>query len=198
MPIWRPCSSDLRLASAMISSSVGISNLPLNCCGRSAKSCTARSFLISRNVKSEAKKPASAAPSMTAVRLREANSGRLATSVVAIRFGSWRADATDRSRLAHVGGMRRAVDIDIAAHRVGLAEPVAARLAAREPQDAGQDPVAPRIAGMERRRPQLAGRPAPHEHRVVRLAGADLGAHDVAAARRAEAAVFLAQAVLRR
>src|SRR2546430_12147878 len=43
------------------------------------------------------------------------------------------------------------------------------------------------IAGMELRRPQLAGRPAPHEHRVVRLPGADLSAHDVAAARRAEA-----------
>src|SRR5437667_3199441 len=112
-------------------------------------------------------------------------------------IGVVHADATDRSRLAHLCGMRRAVDIDVAAHRVDLAEPVPSRLAAREPQDAGQDPVAPRIAGMELRRPQLAGRPAPHEHRVELLAGADLGAHDMAAARRAEAAVLLAQAVLR-
>src|SRR5437762_7284667 len=51
------------------------------------------------------------------------------------------AHTTDRPRLAHLGGMRRAVDIDVAAHRVDLAEAVAARLAAREPQDAGQDPV---------------------------------------------------------
>src|SRR5437773_2080604 len=113
-------------------------------------------------------------------------------------IGVVHAHTTDRSRLAHLGGMRRAVDIDVAAHRVDLSEAVAARFAAREPQDAGQDPVAPRIAGMELRRPQLAGRPAPHEHRVVRLPGADLSAHDVAAARRAEAAVLLAQAVLRR
>src|SRR5467141_4638231 len=63
------------------------------------------------------------------------------------------ADATDRSGLAHLGGMRRAVDVDIAAHRVDLAEAVLPRLAAREPQDAGQDPVAPRIARMELRRP---------------------------------------------
>src|SRR5882762_1917309 len=108
------------------------------------------------------------------------------------------AHTTDRSRLAHLGGMRRAVDIDVAAHRVDLAEAVLPRLAAREPQDAGQDPVAARIAGMELRRPYLAARPAPHEHRVERLAGADLRAHDVAAARRAEAAVLFPQPVLRR
>src|SRR5882672_5869959 len=65
------------------------------------------------------------------------------------------ADTTDRSGLAHLGGMRRAVDIDIAAHRVDLAEAVLPRLAAREPQDAGQDPVAARIASMELRRPYL-------------------------------------------
>src|SRR5439155_11756583 len=78
-----------------------------------------------------------------------------------------------------------------------LAGQVATRLAAPEPQDAGPDPVAPRIAGKELRRPQLAGGPAPDEHRVELLAGADLGAHDMAAARRAEATVLLAQAVLR-
>src|SRR3989449_1765178 len=107
------------------------------------------------------------------------------------------AHTTDRSRLAHLGGMRRAMDIDVAAHRVDLAEAVAARLAAREPQDAGQDPVAPRIAGLELRRPQLPRRPAPPENPVVRLPGADPGAHDMAAARRAEAAVLLAPAGLR-
>src|SRR6266851_6130136 len=64
-------------------------------------------------------------------------------------IGVVHADTTDRSGLAHLGGMRRAVDVDIAAHRVDLAEAVLPRLAAREPQDAGQDPVAPRIARME-------------------------------------------------
>src|SRR2546422_10245279 len=93
-------------------------------------------------------------------------------------IGVVHAHTTDRSRLAHLGGMRRAVDIDVAAHRVHLAEPVAARLAAPEPKDAGQDPVAPRVAGMELRRPQLPRRPAPPENPVVRLPGADPGAHD--------------------
>jgi hypothetical protein len=41
-------------------------------------------------------------------------------------------------------------------------------------------------------RPDLAGRTPPHEHRAERLPGADLGAHDVRAARRAEAAVLFA------
>src|SRR5467141_1358486 len=68
-------------------------------------------------------------------------------------IGVVHADATDRSGLADLCGMRRAVDVDIAAHRVDLAEAVLPRLAAREPQDAGQDPVAPRIARMELRRP---------------------------------------------
>src|SRR5256886_11998908 len=63
-------------------------------------------------------------------------------------IGVVHADATDRSRLAHLGGMRRAVDIDIAAHRVDLAEPLLSPLAAREPQDPGQDPVPPRVAVM--------------------------------------------------
>src|SRR5438445_12540977 len=67
-------------------------------------------------------------------------------------IGVVHADATDRSRLAHLGGMRRAVDIDIAAHRVDLAEPILSRLAAREPQACGHGPVAPRITAMERRR----------------------------------------------
>ena len=40
--------------------------------------------------------------------------------------------------------VRRAVDVDVAAHRVDLAQAVEADLAAREPQDARQDPVAAR------------------------------------------------------
>jgi len=72
----------------MISSSVGISNLPLKLLRDARKILNRAQPLISPSVKSEAKKPVSAAPSMIAVRLREANSGRLATSVVAIMFGS--------------------------------------------------------------------------------------------------------------
>src|SRR3989475_11769443 len=62
-------------------------------------------------------------------------------------IGVVHADATDRSRLAHLGGMRRAVDIDVAAHRGDLAEAVAARPAAPGPPDRGQDPVRPPETG---------------------------------------------------
>ena len=75
----------------MTCSKVGIPKRPLKRCGRSASGCSARSVLISRSVKSDANQPVSAAPSTMAVRLREANSGCDATSVVLVMFGSWRA-----------------------------------------------------------------------------------------------------------
>src|SRR5438067_2796781 len=107
------------------------------------------------------------------------------------------ADAADRARLAHLRGVGAAVDVDVAAHRVDVAQPIAALLAAREPQDAREDPVASRILRMQLGRPHFARRPAPHEHRAERLAGADLRAHDMPAARRAEAAVLFSEAPLR-
>ena len=81
----------MRFARSITSPSVGISKRPLNCCGLSASGWTARSVLISASVKSEAKKPVSATPSTTLVVNRSANSGWLATSVVLVMFGSWRA-----------------------------------------------------------------------------------------------------------
>src|SRR5436853_3318526 len=62
-------------------------------------------------------------------------------------IGVVHAHTTDRSRLAHLGGMRRAVDIDVAAHRVDLAEPSLSPLAAREPLDEGAGTVVPRTTG---------------------------------------------------
>src|SRR5205823_981800 len=98
------------------------------------------------------------------------------------------ADAADRARPAHLGGVRRAVDVDVSAHRIDIAQAVAPYFAAREPQDAGQDPVAAGVLGMELGRPHLTGRPATHEHHAERLPGADLGTHDVAATWCAQAA----------
>src|SRR5258706_8615794 len=109
--------------------------------------------------------------------------------------GAAHADAADRSRLAHLGRVVRAVNVNVAAHGVDLAEPVEARLAARQPEDAREDPIASRVARLQGGRPDFAGRTAAHEHRAQRLARTDLGAHDVPAARRAEAAVLLPQAV---
>src|SRR3989441_10079657 len=62
-------------------------------------------------------------------------------------IGVVHAHTTDRSRLAHLGGMRRAVDIDVAAHRVDLAEAVSARVAGREAPGGGQGPGAPPETG---------------------------------------------------
>src|SRR3954468_19284422 len=90
------------------------------------------------------------------------------------------------------------MDIDVSAHGVDVAQAVLPPLAARKPQDARQDPVASREFPMELRGPDLPRRAPAHEHRVERLAGADLGAHDVPAARRLQAAVLLARAFLSR
>jgi hypothetical protein len=93
------------------------------------------------------------------------------------------------TRGTHRHRVGRAVQVDVAAHGVDLAQPVATRLLARQPQDARQDPVAPRELPGQLRRPCFAGRPAAHEHRIRRGASADFCAHDVASAWRATAPV---------
>ena len=75
----------------MTCSSVGIVKRPLKRWERSASGWIARRVLISRSVKSDANQPVSSAPSTIIVRLRSANSGCDATSVVVVMFGSWRA-----------------------------------------------------------------------------------------------------------
>src|SRR3954464_3852138 len=133
----------------MISSNVGISNFPLNSCGPSARSCTLRSCLISASVKSEAKKPVSAAPSMLTVRRREANSGRLATSVGVMRFGSWPPGGGNEVRLvardevAVLGGDEIRLDViraELDCKRValeGMRRQVAVRAAMADDQRPG-------------------------------------------------------------
>ena len=123
--------------------SVGISNRPLNCCGRSANGWTARRVLISASVKSQAKKPVSATPSTT---------GRLAVGELGMA--------------AHVGGRGdvRLVARDQVAvlrgHEVGLdvvgAEPDRERVALQ--RVVGQ--VAGSAAVPDDQRRLLAGAPA--------------------------------------
>src|ERR1051326_8939713 len=84
------------------------------------------------------------------------------------------AHAADRAGLAHFCTIRGAVDVDIAAHRIDPSEAVLSHFLARQPEDARQHPVAPRIARVQLGRPDLAGGTAAHEDRVRRLPAADL------------------------
>src|SRR6187401_969337 len=93
--------------------------------------------------------------------------------------------------LAHLGAVRAAVDVNGAAHGIHVAQPVIPRLAARQPKDAGQYPVAHRKAPGQFRAVDLPGWPALHEYCVNWLVGTNLGADDMPAARRAVAAVAL-------
>ena len=81
------------------------------------------------------------------------------------------AHAADRARPAHRHGVGTAVDVDIAAHGVDVAQSVEARLAPAQPQDARQDPVAlreraPRAAATRSRR--WAGAPRTPCSRLAR------------------------------
>src|SRR5690242_3552198 len=112
-------------------------------------------------------------------------------------IGIAHANAADRPGPAHLHGIRAAVYVDVAPHGVHFAEPVPPYLAARQPQDAREDPVAAWEALAELGRPDLPRRAATAEYGVERLSGADLRSNDVLASRRAEAAVCLAGAVAR-
>src|SRR6185503_7032563 len=83
------------------------------------------------------------------------------------------AHTTDRAGLSHFRAVGRAVDVDVAPHRIDVAEAVFAGLTARKPQDSRQNPVATRILRVELRRPDLAGGTPPHENGAGRLARAD-------------------------
>src|SRR5262249_989503 len=104
-------------------------------------------------------------------------------------------DAAVRPRGAQACVVARSVDLDLAPQRVAVAAAVEAALAPREPQDASEHPVAPRMLGGEPRRPDLAGRTPADEYGVGRTTRTDLGAHDVQPARRALTAVAFAGAV---
>src|SRR5687768_1912462 len=87
------------------------------------------------------------------------------------------------------------MDVDVSAHGVDGAEPVLAGLAAAQPEDAGENPVALRVRLGQGFRIDLSGRPASHEHRPLRAARADLRAYDVQPAGRAAATLLFARAV---
>src|SRR5690606_10467842 len=87
---------------------------------------------------------------------------------------------------------------DVATHRADGAETISTHLGAGEPQDQCQEPVAVRVPRPELGRIDLAGRAPCAEYGADRRPGADLRAHNMPAARRAEAAVPLSGAVFGR
>src|SRR5574340_78180 len=91
--------------------------------------------------------------------------------------------------------VRRAVDVDVAAHGVHLPKPVEPGLAAGQPEDPGEYPVPPGVLRPQLWRVDLSGGAAPDEHGVGRLPGPDLRPDDVPATRRTVAAVLLPRPV---
>ena len=104
----RPVAAVPALATPMISSRVGTANIPSNSFERYGRGCTARSVRSSSSVKSTVNQPVCATPSIVTLRLRSANAGRCATSVVCVMSGSWR--ATSRPSLVDTrsGSMKSA------------------------------------------------------------------------------------------
>ena len=77
------------------------------------------------------------------------------------------------------------MDVYEAPHGVYFSEPVEAGLAARKPQNPGQDPIASGKSCSQFRRPYLPGWPPAHEYRIYRLSRTYPSADDVPPSRRA-------------
>src|SRR3990167_1717817 len=75
-------------------------------------------------------------------------------------------DTTTRTGHAHGILVRAAVDINVAAHGVHMAQAVFAGLQAAEPENAGENPVAVGECRAQLRRVDFTGRPARYQHRV--------------------------------
>lgn len=106
--------------------------------------------------------------------------------------------ATMRTGFAHRFGIRRTVDVDIAPHAVDVSKPITARLATRQPQDTGQDPVPIRIAFGKLPGIDLSSRTTAHQNRIDRQSLTDLCPHDVGTPRRAFTSGAFAGTVRRR
>ena len=87
------------------------------------------------------------------------------------------------------------MNVDVTAHGIDCAEAVEAELAAGQPEDAGEYPIALGILGAQFGRIDFAGGTAAHEDTIEWLACSNFGADDMFAARRAIAALQLARAV---
>src|SRR5690606_39702841 len=98
-------------------------------------------------------------------------------------------------RHAHGFRIGRAVQIDVAPEGIDLPHPVVTRLAAAEPENTGQDPVAPRKLRVQLRIPDLA-RPAPAaQYGTRRQAVANARTHLMATARRTTGTVAFTHAI---
>src|SRR5690606_21438415 len=114
--------------------------------------------------------------SLTEFGSRPLRARRLADHHRTVRWYAWeelqqvgiaQAHTAVGQRHAHGLGVRRAVKIDVAAEGIDPPQAIEPRLAAAEPEDAGENPVAAGEAGVELRGPDLAG-PAPTaQHRAL-------------------------------
>ena len=88
-----------------------------------------------------------------------------------------------------------AVNVDVTAHGIDLAEAVEAELAAGQPEDAGEYPIALGVLGAQLWSIDFTGGTAAHKYTIEWLACSDFGADDMFAARRAVTALKFARAV---
>jgi len=110
-------------------------------------------------------------------------------------IGIAHADAAMRTGHPHRHTIWGAMDINIAAHGIDVAQPVKSDFTSRKPEDPGQNPVPAGIFRCQFRGVSLPCGPPSNKNRVFRGPGADPHTHDVAAQRGALATVFLACAV---
>src|SRR5699024_11358483 len=107
------------------------------------------------------------------------------------------ANTADRAGHAHARAVRRAVNIDVAAHGIDFAEAIEAGLLTAQPQDAGQYPVTLRRCRGHFRRVDFSSRPAAAKHRIDGFAGADLCADAMPTPRRAVTAIAFTGTIAR-
>ncbi len=89
------------------------------------------------------------------------------------------------------------MNINVAAHRIDIAEPVETHFPAGQPHDPSQDPISFGKLDRQFRRIPLACGAAPDKNRVFREAGADLGADNMFTQGRAITTPCLTGAIMR-
>ena len=102
-----------------------------------------------------------------------------------------------RTGHTHFCSIRAAVNVNVAAHGVDIAQTVESDFATGKPENARQNPVALGELFAKLRGIHFPGGTAPDKYRVKWLISADLGANDMFAAWGAIAAPQLARTVLR-
>ncbi len=89
------------------------------------------------------------------------------------------ADTTMGQRLSHWFTIRRTVNVYIALHCINAGQPIATYFTARQPKNAGQNPVPLRIAPGQIGRIDLPRIPAPDKDSIQRLPSPYFGANQM-------------------